>query len=63
MLGYLLLQNSQALISMPSELKMILLAVIALNLVLSIVKGLWKLMKIGIAAAIIYFGLTFLGVI
>ena len=55
--------NKDALMSIPAEVKMILVGLIALSIVLGIVKKAAKLIKLAAWAGIIYFALTYFGVL
>lgn len=60
---YLIYQNKDALLALPQELKMIIVAGIAITLVSSILSKAWKITKNIIIIGIIYFLLTSIGII
>ena len=60
---YLFIQNKDAVLSLPQEVKIILVISLVLMIGLGIIKKVWKLVKIAAIVAIVYFLLTTLGVI
>lgn len=60
---YLILENSTALLALPTELKMLLLAAFLITFVYGVIRKLWKIVKLVLLIAVIYFALTYFGVI
>lgn len=56
------LENKDAILAIPQELKLIFLGLLALSIVIGLIKGLFKIVKIAAIAAVIYFVLAFFGV-
>ena len=56
------LENKDAILAIPQELKLIFLGLLALSIVIGLIKGLFKIVKIAAIAAMIYFVLAFFGV-
>ena len=60
---YLFIQNSDAVLSLPTEVKVILIVSIVITLGTSIIRKAWKLAKIIALVALAYFLLTTFGII
>lgn len=56
------LENKDAILAIPQELKLIFLGLLALSIVIGLIRGLFKIVKIAAIAAVIYFVLAFFGV-
>lgn len=56
------LENKDAVLTIPQELKLIFLGLLILSIVIGLIKGLFKIVKIAAIAAVIYFVLAFFGV-
>lgn len=60
---YLFIQNKDAILSLPQEVKIILIVSLVITIGLGIIKKVWRLVKVAAVVAIIYFLLTTTGVI
>lgn len=59
----LFMENKDAVLALPTEIKTILMISLAITIGGGIVRRVWGLVKVMIVVAILYFGATFLGLI
>lgn len=62
-LTYLILNNKDAILSLPTEVKTIVLIALGLMFGSSIIRGAAKLLKFTVVAAVIYFACTTFGIL
>ena len=60
---YLFLQNQDAILSLPQEIKIILVISLAITIGTSLIKKAWRFAKIAAIVALIYFALSSTGVL
>ena len=60
---YLFIQNKGAILSLPQEVKIILIVSLVITIGLGIIKKVWRLVKVAAVVAVIYFLLTTMGVV
>ena len=62
-MGYIILQNSSALLALPTEVKILLLVAIILSIVMGLIRKAERLFKFALFAGIVYLVCTVCGVI
>lgn len=60
---YLLLQNKDSIMALPTEVKYILVGAIVLSMAGGIINKAWKLVKIVAVCAVLYLAFTYFGII
>ena len=57
-----ILENKNAIIAIPQEVKIIFLIALGLSIIIGLIRGLWNLIRIAAVVAIVYFIASFFGV-